>query len=1057
MQNENTEEINGMKIYLTKLAINDKTLEKIREDFQLNENGTMNVVKFREMLESKYKIFLLDDDFKSMFAKIDVKKEGYITFLQFVTYLSTESELKRKRNEQNSGISTLKLTPKLLPNKPIVDNKNKLHKITEIVFSTLMDRKGKYVVISEMGDILVYTSELNWKVTHKCSKPCIKITCILTLADFNVVCLFTEDQTLKFYVSTKFELCLSITDWPHTIKCLAYSQNTKSGSMMAVGDRGGTVHTFKFPVSEKKNPFRGRVGTTGAPRSFSYTNMTFGEANEYSLTTINLVRFPRLHPAGVEQMEFCDSGKFLVSISYAPSKSIAYCWVGAKATKKRDKPTPINRYVSVPDRLFCVCSAGKGLVAVGGVDLMVRLLDFDECFSDGNPKSAQLLGHDTAIHHLFYNYTNCRLYSVSADRTVKIWDVNSIACVLTFVKAAVMTKAIGLKFVPTHFNQCEQKIVMAVGDEFLTIKCADTATDNSVVESDSHDEAVLKTMYCRLFRVLISVSTLDSTIAVWNPFTGQQIHKWSMAHNKQVYGETIPVEITAATLDPSGGLLVTGAVNGTVHMWDPNRGTCLNRLHIPSRNRISDIVWLPNKVLITSWDGKVTEFNEPLLVSSGKVWLSSHDDAALSACGKLPSLFVTTSLAGEIGFWRLETGQLIKIHKARLRSDSSMKHSKSSTSASKMSTVSPSSISYNSRSSRSIADGANPAETREETYRRLNIKYTPKGHFAAVASMFLRARPDAERVGTLFISVRNGMVQLWSTYKVPKYVAQFTAIHLDDDYVTAMASDPKNDYLFTSFYSGYVKTWHIANFGRPVTVVQPLSMPKLRQRFPFLLASMFIGRAERAAIKNPSGPLLFSSYKAHVQCIRHIDYIDEQELLVTSSADRNIRIWTLAGHYVGTLGSRWPSISRIGVVNMTEFIIPSEVRRQASFTTIKVLSDGVNSALRSPELWTKLVESREQRKLEGAIDDIVPYGTNCPQNPLSGLEFMDSKITTIHMEPTQIKINGPRVAISKYLPIANLAIIKKLEVSDIKQTMSKNKKGVKFRNLQSRNIQFSRN
>lgn len=304
-------------------------------------------------------------------------------------------------------------------------------------------------------------------------------------------------------------------------------------------------------------------------------------------------------------------------------------------------------------------------------------------------------------------------------------------------------------------------------------------------------------------------------------------------------------------------------------------------------------------------DKRVTEFNDPLTVSKGKVWLWNHDEAVLSACVKLPSLLVTTSSAGEMGFCRLETGQLVKKHKARMRPDknrSGSRYSKSSASTSKFSNI--------SRSFMSVGPftPVEGGETREEMYKRLDIKITPREHYAAVASHFLRARPEALRVGTLLVATRNGVVQLWCTHKVPKYVAQFVAIHSENDYVTAMASDSKSEFLFTSLNSGYVKTWYITNFGigssrHVIQSVRPSVMPSLRLCFPFLLESFFVGRAEREhLLKNKVGPLLVNSYKAHMQRVCHIEYIDKQKLVVTSSTDKNIRIWTLAGYYVGVLG-----------------------------------------------------------------------------------------------------------------------------------------------------------
>lgn len=315
--------------------------------------------------------------------------------------------------------------------------------------------------------------------------------------------------------------------------------------------------------------------------------------------------------------------------------------------------------------------------------------------------------------------------------------------------------------------------------------------------------------------------------------------------------------------------------------------------------------------MVTGWDRRITEFNDPLLVSGGKVWLTGHkDEAVLSACVKPPSLLVTTSRAGAMGFWRLETGQLIRMYRVRTRRDGakqgrvSVETAGSPSMSSVLKTVGSSS-SVVSTASRATADDTGDAD--DETSPRLpeaaSAKRGPRenGATAAVASHFLRGRPEAQRVGTLLVATRDGAVQLWCTHRVPKYVTRFVAAHLNDDYVTAMASDPRSEYLFTSFDSGYLKTWYVTNFGvRPRSVVRP-SMPVLRLRFPFLLETFFVGRAAAAA--NPAGPMLVNSYRAHVRRIRHVEYVAGLQLVVTSGADKSVRVWTLAGHYVGTLGT----------------------------------------------------------------------------------------------------------------------------------------------------------
>lgn len=199
-----------------------------------------------------------------------------------------------------------------------------------------------------------------------------------------------------------------------------------------------------------------------------------------------------------------------------------------------------------------------------------------------------------------------------------------------------------------------------------------------------------------------------------------------------------------------------------------------------------------------------------------------------------------------------------------------------------------------------IGVSATDQEAREKELQRLDVKYTPRKHYEAVTVHILSARPEHDKIGTLLVATRNGVVQLWRTYRVPKYVAQFMAAHVDGDYVTAMASDPANQYLFTSFDSGYLKTWHIANFGVGEDV-HGSSLPLLRLRFPFLLNTFFVGRAQRA-VKSQTIPMLVNSYRAHLQKIQHVEYVAKLELIFTSSVDKSIRVWALAGHYVGTLG-----------------------------------------------------------------------------------------------------------------------------------------------------------
>jgi len=247
------------------------------------------------------------------------------------------------------------------------------------------------------------------------------------------------------------------------------------------------------------------------------------------------------------------------------------------------------------------------------MDRTVRLWDVTGQAS-GPVDCTALLGHSWGVKRVSHNTVNGHLYSVSTECVIKVWDLRRTTCLLTFTGLTVAAEPNNSQhwpFAVMHFNWLDQTIICVRRDNmsFMTVECTKPAvTDQEVSrphDDKSHDTPVVRTLYNALYQVLISVSATDSSISVWNLRTGAVIIKWSMAHTEEVYCEVLPVEITAANFDPSGGLLVTGAVNGSIHMWDPNNGVCLNRLRIPSGGRISEVFWLPDKVFIIIYHSKI--------------------------------------------------------------------------------------------------------------------------------------------------------------------------------------------------------------------------------------------------------------------------------------------------------------------------------------------------------------------------------------------------------------------------------------------------------------------
>jgi len=174
---DNIEDINGMKIYLNNLMkqINETALIDIRQSFLEYLNGKIKENQLRDIL-IPYDIVLSNKDFHPMFSKIDVKKNGTVNFLQFVTYLASEFEIKRKYNEflSNDDTELSKLKPKLLPNKLIEYGGTDTIQYVDIAFfpkkikqSQKEPDEPEYIAASKLGKIVRYKADMQLKNTYQ--------------------------------------------------------------------------------------------------------------------------------------------------------------------------------------------------------------------------------------------------------------------------------------------------------------------------------------------------------------------------------------------------------------------------------------------------------------------------------------------------------------------------------------------------------------------------------------------------------------------------------------------------------------------------------------------------------------------------------------------------------------------------------------------------------------------------------------------------------------------------------------------------------------------------
>lgn len=145
----------------------------------------------------------------------------------------------------------------------------------------------------------------------------------------------------------------------------------------------------------------------------------------------------------------------------------------------------------------------------------------------------------------------------------------------------------------------------------------------------------------------------------------------------------------------------------------------------------------------------------------------------------------------------------------------------------------------------------------------------------------------------------------------------------------------------------------------------------------------------------------------------------------------------------------WSHLPKVRPVNVTQFKIPLEIRRQASFTTIKILKDGVNASLRSPAVSDKIELLRQQRVTQDKKGKRKLHNKKCPDLPLHDTHkgFLRTKTTSI-TRPVVIKIDEskPRIKIHKHVPLYDLDIIPVIQkLEKTKEESTRRKKLIAFK------------
>ncbi|XP_054979971.1 WD repeat-containing protein on Y chromosome-like [Sorex araneus] len=382
-------------------------------------------------------------------------------------------------------------------------------------------------------------------------------------------------------------------------------------------------------------------------------------SNAVTSPDVNYVRW-KVHGDWVTQLNYYDSIKAVISsCNHEPTALVIGCTMGASYVhqKMKDnqdvwenvKARKSQAFLGLPQRraegdhtvfhiykgvkAFSFCRR-KNLLLTGGMDRIIRVWN---PYLPGKPIGL-LKSHTAPVLYIHVSAEDNKIFSMSTDNTVKIWDLDSHDCLFSAsAKASGITGELAACLYLPHLRTlCVATNAMAL--LHLRLRCP--LEPHLVV---SHREPVVCCRYNPVFRQVVSCSEA-SVVKVWDFETGALSSEFIGAH-----GNT---GITCLTFDSSGRRLVTGGRDGRLKIWNYNNGHCLHTLeHDEKQCEVCDCVYLEvnqNKCIIAvGWDRRINVyFNQ------------GHKEDILCVTQCPPFLLATSSYDGEIIIWNVISGHV---------------------------------------------------------------------------------------------------------------------------------------------------------------------------------------------------------------------------------------------------------------------------------------------------------------------------------------------------------------------------------------------------------------
>ncbi|XP_050802256.1 WD repeat-containing protein 64-like isoform X8 [Gopherus flavomarginatus] len=723
------------------------------------------------------------------------------------------------------------------------------------------------------------------------------------MSQYNKLIIGTCDREIRLYELSNFEPYCQITGLETMPLHLDYSVREEDECIILYGDEQGCVNIIL--ISSVGETLR---NWTKCPAVEEIPSVSMENINDSR--NITFIRW-KVHNDWVTKIKYINSIESIISSSNDDYTALVIgCVNETKDVQHRLRilmdsssfPTKCSLPggASPPRRFNCDESQFKvhrgvkafdfckesNILVTGGLDRNIRLWNpYVPGWAIG-----LLRGHTSPIGFLCIADGNTKLFSVSMDCTVKVWDIEDQSCLLTMIPKANQIR--GEMSVCYFSNELRALYLAADCLVLLHFQQKEDRLSNSCM---SHNEPILCCQYNRPFRQVVSCSE-GSAIKVWDLQNGQLVTEVYEAHGDAA--------VTCMALDTSGKRLITGGRDGSLKKWDCST---IRYIHTLKQGTSSDEVTActyadiySNRYIISvGWDRKINIFPDlHSEATEGRCpqvdWIDSvengHKDDVLCVSFCPPNLVASSSYDGEILIWNLISGHICN----------------------RLSAVSQ-------------------AVMEDGTEDLIINKVT-----------FLQSRSERKMTAASLVSSGpRGYITFWNIFGGGKLFAYFIGSK-DRSTLSDMAVSDDDCLLCAADHIGYIYIWNITKYALQGPEEEP---PACEQHFLLPFQSqcpLTLSHVADSCITDlyliffsPSRCQVLLSWRAHSCSVTSVAWVSEDRLLLTSSVDCTVKLWSLEGEYIGTFGQKdlWNIKDRMSWQrgpNPDSHITPAAPARQVS-------------------------------------------------------------------------------------------------------------------------------